>query len=220
MIDKLQYVVHSRPNIALAVRIVARFSINLRENHLMEVKRIMRDLKETNDFGLYYRKSENFELKAYTNVDWGGNIDDMKSTNGGALFLGRTLVTWTSKKKICTSQYTSEAEYVAAAINCTNIVWIKHLLKGMKEEITKPMILYCDNTSAINISKNPMMHAKIKHIAIKYHYVREMVEDKHVKMEYIHSKEHIANIFTKPLPKDAFEYLRGKLGVKPLSQVV
>ena len=90
----------------------------------------------------------------------------------------------------------------------------------MKEEITKPMILYCDNTSAINISKNPVMHAKTKHITIKYHYVRDLVEDKQVKMEYIHSKEQIIDIFTKPLPKDAFEYLRGKLGVKPLSQVV
>ena len=64
------------------------------------------------------------------------------------------------------------------------------------------------------------MHAKTKHIAIKYHYVRELVEDKQVKMEYIHSKEQIADIFTKPLPKDAYEYLRRKLGVKPLTQEV
>ena len=135
-------------------------------------------------------------------------------------FLGRILVTWTSKKKSCTSQSTTEVEYVAVAINCTNIVWIKHILKGMNEELTEPVILYCDNTSAINISKNPVMHAKTKHIAIKYHYVRELVEDKQVKMEYINSKEQIANIFTKPLPKDAFEYLRGKLGVKPLSQAI
>ena len=90
----------------------------------------------------------------------------------------------------------------------------------MKEEITKPMILYYDNTSAIDISKNLVMHAKTKHIAIKFHYVRELVEDKQVKMEYIYTKEQIANIFTKPLPKDAYEYLRGKLGVEPLSQTI
>jgi hypothetical protein len=82
-----------------------------------------------------------------------------------------------------------EAKYVASAINCTNIVWLKHLLKGMKEEINKLVIPYCDNTSAINISKNPIMHAKTKQIAINYHYVRELVEDKKVKMEYIHTKE-------------------------------
>lgn len=220
MIGKLQYVVHSRPDIALSVGIVARFSANPKENHLMAVKRIMRYLKGTYDFGLYYKRNEKFELRAYTDADWGGNIDDRKSTSGGALFLGKRLVTWTSKKQTCTSQSTAEAEYVAAAINCTNIVWIKHLMKGMKEEITEPVILYCDNTSAINISKNPVMHAKTKHIAIKYHYVRELVEDKEVKMEYINTKEQIADIFTKPLPKDAFEYLRGKLGVLPLTKAV
>ena len=74
----------------------------------------------------------------------------------------------------------------------------------MKEEITEPVILYCDNTSAINISKNLVMHAKTKHIAIKYHYVRELVDEKQVKMEYINSKEQIADIFAMPLPKDAF----------------
>ena len=90
----------------------------------------------------------------------------------------------------------------------------------MKDEIIELVILYCDNTSDINISKNLVMHPKNKHIAIKYHYVIELVEDKQVKMEYIHSKEQIADIFTKPLPKDAFEYLRGKLGVKPISQAI
>ena len=90
----------------------------------------------------------------------------------------------------------------------------------MKEEVTKPVILYCDNTSAINISKNRVMHAKTKNIAIKYHYVQKLVEEKQVKMEYIHTKEQIVDIFTKPLPKDTSEYLRGKLGVKPLPQVV
>ena len=159
----------------------------------MEVKRIMRYLKGTDNFGLYYKKNENFEMNAYTGANWGGNIANKKSTSGGAIFLGKRLVTWTSKKQTCTSQSTTEVEYVVVAINCTNIVWLKHLLKGMKEEVTKPVILYCDNTSFINISKNPVMHAKTKHIAIKYHYVRELVEDKKVKMEYIHTKEQIVD---------------------------
>ena len=91
----------------------------------MAMKRIMRYLKGTKEFGLYYKKNENFNLRAYTDADWGGNIDDRKSTSGGALFLGKRLVTWTSKKQSCTSVSLSEAEYVVATINCTNIVWIK-----------------------------------------------------------------------------------------------
>ena len=87
----------------------------------------------------------------------------------------------------------------------------------MKEEITNLGILYCDNTISISISNNQVKHAKIKHIAIKFHYLRELVQDKEVKMEYVNIKEKISNIFTKPLPKDAHEYLIGKLGVISLS---
>ena len=119
-----------------------------------------------------------------------------KSPSGGAFFLGKGLVTWTSKKQSCTSQSTIEVEYVAATISYTNIVWIEQLLNGMKEDIIEPITLYCDNTSAINISKNPVMHTKTKHIAIKYHYVRELAQDKEVKMEYVNTKEKIAYIFT------------------------
>lgn len=147
MIGKLQYVVHSRPSIALSVGIFARFSANPMENHLMDIKRIMRDMKRIEDYDLYYKKNEKFELRAYTNADWARNIDDRKSTSGGAFFLGKTLVTWTSKKQNYISQSTAKVEYVAATVNYTNIVWIKNLLKGMKEEITKHMVLYCDNTS-------------------------------------------------------------------------
>ena len=73
--------------------------------------------------------------------------------------------------------------------------------------------MFCDNTSAFNISKNPMMYSETKHISINYHFVIELVQDKEIKLEYIHTKEQIVDIFTKPLPKDAFLYLRGKLGV-------
>ena len=88
----------------------------------------------------------------------------------------------------------------------------------MKEKITEPVIFYCDNTSSINISNNLVMHTKTKHIAIKYHYLRELVQDKDVKMEYVNTKEKIVDIFTKTLLKDAHEYLRGKLWVIPLSK--
>ena len=83
----------------------------------------------------------------------------------------------------------------------------------MKEEIIEPVILYCDNTSSINISKNHVMHTKTKHIPIKYHYLWELVQNKEVKMEYVNTKGKMVDIFTKALPKDAHEYLRGKLGV-------
>ena len=88
----------------------------------------------------------------------------------------------------------------------------------MKEEITEPVVIFCDNTSAINISKNLVMHTKTKHIAIKYHYLRELVQDKEVWMEYVNTKEQLADIFTKAFPREAHEYLRSQLGVLPLTE--
>ena len=89
----------------------------------------------------------------------------------------------------------------------------------MKVEIKELFVMFCDNTRVINISKNLVMHSKTKHVAIKYHFVRELVQDKEIKLKYVHKKEHIVYKFTKPLPKDAFLYLRGKLGVIPPSKV-
>ena len=132
----------------------------------------MRYLKGTKEYSLHYKKNEKFELRVYIDVDWTSSLDDRKSTNGGALFLGKRLVSWTCKKQKCISQSITEVEYVVVAMNCSNVVWLKKLLKGMKEDITEPVIIYCDNTIAINISKNPVMHTKPKHIAIGYHNLR------------------------------------------------
>ena len=88
----------------------------------MEIKRIMRYLKGTKDYGLWYKKGGNFDLKAFTDVDWVGSVDDRKNTSGGALFLRKRLVSWTSKNKNCISQSTIEEKYVAAIVNCSNVV--------------------------------------------------------------------------------------------------
>ena len=127
MIGKLQYVVHTRPDIALAVGIVAIFSAKPRENHMMAIKRIMRYLKGTEDYGLCYKFGGNLDLKVFTDADWAGNLDKRKSTSGGAFFLGKRLVSWTSKKQNCISQSIPEVQYVAAAVNYSNIVWFKQL---------------------------------------------------------------------------------------------
>ena len=103
MIGKMQYIVHTRPNIALAFNMVARFLANPKENHMMEIKRIMRYLKGTKAYGLWYKIGGNLELKVFTNVDWVGSIDDRKSTNCRTIFLGKRLVSWISKKHNCIS---------------------------------------------------------------------------------------------------------------------
>lgn len=219
MIVKLHYVVHLQPAIAHAVGIVARFQKNPKEAHLMTNKIIFRYLKGTVDYKLWYPYGGIFYLKAYTYSNWARNIDDRKSTIGGALFLGGRLVSWSSKNQSCTSQSTAEAEYVVAYMNCTQAMWMRHILEGLKIEISEPIKILCDNTSVINISKNHVLHARTKHIELKYHFLREKVQSKDVILEHVSTKEQLAYIFTKPLPKTTFEYLRSQLGVVPLHKV-
>src|SRR5271156_5556444 len=99
MIRKLIYFVHTRPDIAHVVQIVARFFANPKESHMTIVKRILRYLKNTEEYCLWYRREGKFELKVFTDADWAGNIDDRKSTNGGAFFMGERIVTWINKKQ-------------------------------------------------------------------------------------------------------------------------
>jgi hypothetical protein len=95
---------------------------------------------------------------------------------------------------------------------------MKQNLTDIQVEYDEPIQIYCDNTIAINISKNQVMHSKMKHIPIKYHFLQEQVAEKNIQVEYVGTKEHIADISTKLLPREAFEYLRQKLGIVSTSK--
>ena len=126
--------------------------------------------------------------------------------------MGPQLVSWFSKKQSSIALSTTEEEYVAAASYCTQLLWMMQTLQNIKIKFSPPISILCDNTSAINILKNLVMHSKTKHIPIKYHFLQEQVLEEKVKLEYVPSKEQVVDIFTKPLPREAFEYLRQNLG--------
>jgi hypothetical protein len=123
------------------------------------------------------------------------------------------LVSWLIKKQSSVSLSTTEAEYIAAATCCTWVLWMKQTLTDTQVEYDEPIPIYCDNKSAINISKNPIMHSKTKHIPIKYHFLREQAAENNIRVKYMGTKEQVVDIFTKPLPREAFEYLCQRLGV-------
>ena len=127
--------------------------------------------------------------------------------------MGNCLVSWSSKKQSSISLSQVEAEYIAATSCCTQAIWMKKTLEDLLVKYERSIVINFDNISAINMSKNPVMHSKTKHIPIKYHFLRYQVSQKVVKSEYIDTREQIVDIFTEPLPKEEFEHLRHKLGV-------
>ena len=200
-----------------AVGMVARFQSSPIKSHLAAMKIILRYLKGTTDFGLWYPKSSTLIVTTYFDADWARSVDDRKSTSGNAFFMGDCLVSWLNKKQSSISLSTAEAEYIAAADCCAQIIWMKEALKDVIIETKQPITIFCDNTSAISLSKNPVMHSRTKHSPIKYHFLCEQVVEQNIKLEYVNTKEQIAYIFTKPLPQEAFEYLRQKMGVIALA---
>ncbi|KAL0539894.1 hypothetical protein IC582_024115 [Cucumis melo] len=138
-------------------------------------------------------------------------VDDRKSTFGGCFFVGNNIISWFSKKQNCVSLSTAEAEYISAKSACTQIIWMNNMLQeyGFAQET---MTLYCDNMSAIDISRNLVQYSRTKHINIRHHFIRELVENKVIRLYHICSNLQLADIFTKPLDANTFEYLRTGLG--------
>jgi hypothetical protein len=121
----------------------------------------------------------------------GGCIDDRRSTSGATFYLGECLVSWLSKKQSSISLSTAEAEYIAATTCCTQVLWMKQTLTDIQVEYDEPIPIYCDNTSTISISKNPVMHSKTKHIPIKYHFLWEQVAEKNIQLSMLGPKNRL-----------------------------
>jgi hypothetical protein len=119
MIGSLMYITASRPDIMHDVGMVGRYQAAPKQSHLQAIKRIFKYLKETMTYGMWYPRNQNLQLTSYSDEDWENCVDERKSTNGGAFFLGDSLVAWLSKKQGSISLSTIEAEYIAAATCCT-----------------------------------------------------------------------------------------------------
>ncbi|GJR96325.1 retrovirus-related pol polyprotein from transposon TNT 1-94 [Tanacetum coccineum] len=156
--------------------------------------------------GLWYPKDSRFELIAYSDADHAGCKDDCKSTSGGLQFLGGKLVSWSSKKQDCTAMSTAEAEYVSLSACCAQVIWMRTQLLDYGYKYNQ-IPMYCDSKSAISISCNTVQHSKTKHIDIRYHFIKEHVEKGTVEIYFVGTEYQLADLFTKALPKERFEYL-------------
>jgi hypothetical protein len=208
MIGSLLYLTATRPDIQFSVCLCAHFQASPRTLHRQAVKRIFRYLCHTPDFGLWYFASSSLALHGFSDADFAGCRLDRKSTSGTCQFLGSSLVSWSSRKQSSVAQSTTEAEYVAAASCCSQLLWITYTMSDFGEEYTH-VPLQCDSTSAISIAKNPVLHSKTKHIEVRYHFLRDNVDKGKITLIHVPTHDQLADIFTKPLDQATFTRLRG-----------
>ena len=143
---------------------------------------------------------------------------DRKSTNGTCHLLGSSLISWHSKKQTCVALSTVEAEYIVAGSCYAQILWLKQQLADFGLMISK-VPLMCDNTSGINLTKNQIQHSRTKHIEIRHHFIRDQVNNGNCEVKFVETKLQLADIFTKPLQKERFFFLRNELGILDLNNL-
>jgi hypothetical protein len=209
----LQYLTFSRPDIAYAVQQVCLHMHTPREPHLTALKRILRYLCGSLDYGLLLRPSPASELVVYTDADWAGCPDTRRSTSGYAVFLGANLVSWAAKRQPVVSRSSVEAEYRAVANGVAEASWPRQLLHELHSPLERATLVYCDYVSAVYLSTNPVQHQRTKHVEIDLHFVRERVAAGDVRVLSVPTTLQFADIFTKGFPSSVFLDFRSSLNI-------
>lgn len=213
IIGCLMYLTATRPDIMYAVSLLSRYMHCASEIHFQAAKRILRYVKGTLDYGIRFVQVKSFSLLGYSDSDWAGCVDDMRSTSGYCFTMGSGIFSWCSKKQEVIAQSTAEAEYIAAAAAVNQAIWIRKLMTDLHMIQTESTKIFVDNQAAISIANDPVFHGRTKHFKIKFFYLREVQKDGEVQLVYCRTEHQNADILTKTLPKARFEFMRKRLGI-------
>ncbi|XP_016675126.1 uncharacterized mitochondrial protein AtMg00810-like [Gossypium hirsutum] len=189
IVGALQYVLITRPDITFVVN------------------------KNTVEYGLHFSAATHLDLVGFSDANWGTDIDDRQSTTGFCVFFGGNPVAWGSKKQLVVSRSTAEAEYRGLAHTVTEIVWLESLLSELHIVPSKKATVWCDNSGAVAISANPVLHSKFKHVELDLFFVREKVATGQLIVGHVPAQDQVADIFTKPLSAPMFTKFRSCLKV-------
>ncbi|KAK4286499.1 hypothetical protein QN277_003048 [Acacia crassicarpa] len=203
-VGSLMYaMVNTRPDLTHVVGMVSRYLSNLGKDHWEAVKWIFKYLRGTKNLCLRFGGSK-VELLGFTDADLGGDVDSRKSTSGYLMTFAGGAVSWQSKLQKCVALSTTEAEYIAATEACKEILWMKNLLLklGHKQDRYK---LRCDNQSAIHLAKNSTYHSRTKHIDVRYHWIRDVIENGELELVKVHTNLNWSDMMTKSVIAKKFE---------------
>ena len=216
IMGSLQYLSFTRPDIAYSVNKLSQFMHCPTDEHWQAVKRVLRYLAGTLSHGILFRRDTPLSLHAYSDADWAGDTDDFISTNAFILYIGATPIAWSSKKQTGVARSSTEAEYRVVANTAAELRWVCSLLTELGVTLTQPPVVFCDNVGATYLSANPVFHSRMKHLALDFHFVRENVRSGALRVTHVSTKDQLADVLTKPLPRPHFTELIRKIGVVSL----
>ena len=206
----------TRPDVNLAVSLVGRYQSNPGKEHWTAVKNILKYLKRTKDMFLVYGGDEELVVKGYVDASFDTDLDDSKSQTGYVYMLNGGAVSWCSCKQSVVAGSTCEAEYMAASEAAQEAVWMKEFITdlGVIPNASGSMTLFCDNTGAIALAKEPRFHRKTRHIKRRFNSIRESVQNGDIDICKVHTDLNVADPLTKPLPRAKHDQHQNAMGVR------
>lgn len=213
LVGKLNFRTHTRPDLAFTVQALSQYMQNPNEAHYQALQHTLHYIANTSGQGIILNGYDQLSLHAYSDSDWGACMDTRKSVTGYFILLGNSPVNWKSKKQQTVSKSSAEAEYRAMAAVASEITWLVCLLEELGVKNLQPVTLECDNQSALQIAKNPVLHQRTKHIEIDCHFTREKVLEGLIQLRYIPTHEQLADVLTKIIPSIKLQPLLFKLGM-------
>ncbi len=203
----------TRPDIVYAVNDVSRFNSNYKTAHWKAVKRIFRYLKGTMDTKLKFEKDQNFEIRGYSDADWASDVDKRRSCTGYLFKLSNGAITWSSKRQQTVALSSTEAEYMAMSSATQEALWLKQLAEELDKNLRKPIKLFSDNQSAIKLSESEAYRPRSKHIDIRFHFIRDVLQKGKVSIHFVRSEENIADPLTKSVSKEKLNFCADQMGL-------
>lgn len=207
IVGSINYLVTAtRPDLAYTIAHLSQYNKDPSATHFACLKRVLRFLKATKDRSLLYKWNDPLALSGYSDASYGNLLDNRRSFSGYIFTLGSSVFSWRARKQNATAHSTAESEYMALAMAAKQHIWLQ---RGLQEflKTTIPTALFCDNMAAIDISHNPKLNDRTKHIDIAYHFIRQYIEDGTIVLLHVPSKQNLADICTKSLPRPIFEHL-------------
>nr|GEX83175.1 zinc finger, CCHC-type [Tanacetum cinerariifolium] len=211
-----KYLLHTRPDLSYSVGLLSWFMQDPKDHHLKALKQVIRYIKGTKEHGIIYKKKGGCKITGYSDSSYGINTDQGKGTTEIVFYFGESPITWCNQKQLTVAHSSCESEFMAATGAACQALWLKPLLSeltGWKEE---RITLKVDNVSAIALVRNPVFHGRSKHIDIRYHFIRECVENGHINVEHVSGELQRADILTKALPRLNLKYNKDELSLVQL----